>query len=357
MSKNEHGKGHGKLIVGVVIAVVVIVLAAGFGTLRSISKPLDKNSQEYVIVSIPQGTSTAGIGEIIEEKGIIKSANNFKIYSKIFGYSSKYQAGAYQFSPSMDMKTICEAIANGDTCNNVFTVPEGYTELDIADLLSELGYVDRDKFIDALQNHDFSAKFPFLKNAQSGKYKLEGYLFPATYSIDPNATEVEIIEAMLTRYSEVYTEDYRAKAKSLGYTDNQVMIVASLIERETKIDSDRAKVASVIYNRLKKDMPLQIDATVIYAFKLAGVNKTSLTYEDLGIDSPYNTYKNYGLPAGPIGNPGKAAIEAALNPENTDYYYYVLSAKLDGSHDFASTYEEFEELSKAYGDAVNKKDK
>ena len=159
---------------------------------------------------------------------------------------------------------------------------------------------------------------------------------------------------MLNQYDKVFTKKYKKRAKELNLSENEIIIIASLIERESQYDGDRAKIASVIYNRIKAGMPLQIDATIQYAL---GKPKENLSIADTKIDSPYNTYTNKGLPPGPICSPGKASIKAALYPESTDYLYYVVSEKLDGTHNFSKDYNKFLKDKEAYSKALAEKNK
>lgn len=183
----------------------------------------------------------------------------------------------------------------------------------------------------------------------AGANRLEGFLFPETYDVFATSMEHDIINRLLGQFDAVYKDEYYNRATELGYDLNQIITIASLIERETRVDSERAIVASVIYNRLNMGMALQIDATVQYAL---GEQKDRLSYKDTEIDSPYNTYKVPGLPPGPICSPGEASIKAALYPENTQYVYYVLDAKMDGSHRFSKSYDEFLKNKNAYINAL-----
>ena len=193
-----------------------------------------------------------------------------------------------------------------------------------------------------------------MKDAQKGKNHLEGYLFPSTYQVAPKADEEQIITTMLNQFDTVFTDEYKARAKKLGYTENQIIIIASIIEKEAQVDEDRPKIASVIYNRLDDGMNLQMCSTVQY---ILGKAKPVLSVADTKIDSPYNTYIHSGLPKGPICSPGEASIKAALYPAKTDYMYFVVSEKLDGSHNFSKSYSKFEKDTRAYEKALAKKNK
>jgi UPF0755 protein len=337
----------------IILAIILAVLFAISSGLSMLNSPKDRSDTTYTNVTIEEGSSTEDIAKALQKAGVIDSVRNFRILSKLWRYDGKYKAGTYALSPSMRSSDIAKTIINGSENTNTVTIPEGYTIEQTAEALDKAGVADKDKFMDAAENGDFSS-FSFLDDAQTGKNHLEGYLFPDTYQFGVNASEKQIITTMLNQFDNVFTEKYKKRAKKLGYTENEIVIIASMIERETQVDSDRAKVASVIYNRLDANMPLQLDCTVQYAL---GKQKESLTYKDTQVDSPYNTYTNTGLPKGPICSPGKESIEAALYPAKTDYLYYVLSSKLDGSHKFSSTYSQFEKDKAAYSKALKKQNK
>ena len=251
----------------------------------------------------------------------------------------------------MTLSEIAEIIISGKTNNITFTIPEGYTIYQMADKLSEEGIVDREKFVSLLPDGNFS--YDFLSDAQSGKNHLEGYLFPETYTVEFGADEETIINTMLNQFDTVFTEEFKARAEELGYSLNEIMVIASIIERETQVDEERGKVSSVIYNRLKEGMPLQMCSTVQY---ILGEQKEILSNADTQIESPYNTYINQGLPPGPICCPGLASIEAALYPDETDYLYFVVSDKLDGTQKFSSDYNQFLKDKEDYYNALEQQE-
>ena len=340
-------------ILMVIIAVVIIVLIAVFafiGYSKSLDKAFDPEKKDTQYVEIVPGSTTVDIGNTLEEKGIIESASKFKTYTKLKRTGSLYQAGTYGFSPSMKLSEIAQTLIDGKTSQMTFTVPEGYTIYQIGEKLAADGVVDLDKFNDLLVNGDFD--YDFLKGAQSGSNHLEGYLFPETYVVEFGASEETIINTMLGQFDKVLTDEMRKDIKKSGHTLNEIMAIASIVEREAKVDNERGKVSSVIYNRLKIDMPLQMCSTVQYVL---GEQKEILTYADTEIESPYNTYVNPGLPPGPICCPGEEAIKAAIYPDDTDYLYFVVSEKLDGTQNFSSDIEKFEKDKAAYYDALEGK--
>lgn len=333
-----------KKILIAVICVAVIIVAGAVFYITGLGKALDSNDTQTVSVIISSGSSTGQIGQILEEEGIISSADKFKIWSRIKGYDSRYKAGTYTLSPSMDFQEIADIIVSGKVTTVNFTIPEGYTIYQTASAIAAKGLGDYDTLVSLIEAGDY--EYDFLKDAQNNKNKLEGYLFPNTYTVDKGMNEELIIKVMLDQFEK---QPYKVYAESgSSYSLNDIITVASIIERECKVDEERPLVASVIYNRLAKGMPLQMCSTVQYVL---GKQKEVLTYADTRIESPYNTYTNTGLPPGPICSPGLAAIKAALNPADTDYLYFVLSEKLDGTSNFSSDYAQFEKDKAAYDKA------
>lgn len=326
----------------ILIALIVVILAGlglffyGRSYIGKIDAAFDAYDHDSRIIEIPAGSTSADIGRILEDGGLIKDAGRFRLFTRIKGYDARFQAGTYAISPDMDLTTICDIIASGKTTSISFTVPEGLMLSQISEKLAAEGLIDRERFDELLRSGDFD--YDFLSTAVEGDEHLEGYLFPSTYTLPYGTDEEGIIRTMLDQFGAVYTPELRARAAELGLNDRELVTIASMIEEEARLDSDRALVASVIYNRLEAGMRLQIDATVAYVFGDPG---RSITYSDMETESPYNTYVVDGLPAGPISCPGEASIKAALYPAETSYIYYVNDAKLDGSLKFSETYDEF----------------
>lgn len=342
-------KKSGKLI-AILIMLIVIVLAIGIGVnlyINSAKKPLDPQATETVAIIIEPGLGTNAIGSILYENGIIKSADGFKLIAKLSGNDGKFKAGDYVLSASMSVDEIMGKLIVGNTSSIRFTIPEGLTIRETTKLLADKGMINEETFLQEIENGSFDYKF--VEYLPAGANRLEGFLFPETYDVFATSMEHDILNRLLGQFDAVYKDEYYSRATELGYDLNQIITIASLIERETRVDSERAIVASVIYNRLNMGMALQIDATVQYAL---GEQKDRLSYKDTEIDSPYNTYKVPGLPPGPICSPGEASIKAALYPESTQYVYYVLDAKMDGSHRFSKSYDEFLKNKNAYINAL-----
>ena len=235
----------------------------------------------------------------------------------------------------MSVKEIIELLRNVSQNNCVdFTIPEGFTIDDISEKLEKEGICKRDDFIKAVKEYPLPS---YIKENSNKRYNLEGFLFPDTYKLEKGIKPEMIVETLLNRFNEVWNEIVTNLDVEVNNDDiEKVITVASIIEKEARIDEERSIIASVIYNRMNADMTLSIDATVLYAH---GYHKDKLYYKDLEIDSPFNTYMYKGLPVGPISNPGAPSIIAALKPANTDYLFYVLEN--DNEHYFTNNDEDF----------------
>lgn len=340
---SDNKKKGGVLKYAVLIVLLLIVLAGAtvFMYIQGLGSAYDPKDESVIQVDIPEGTYASGISQILAENGIVKSEKEFTLYTRLNRLGGKYQAGHYALSPSMTMKEIADIISTGKVNTIKITIPEGYTEYDIAKAVAKEDGISRKKFIKLLESGDYLKDYSFLKGAQNNEHMLEGYLVPDTYSIPAGTSEDEIIRLLLDAHKKIFNKAAAKKAKKLKRTENEIMIIASIIEKECADVSDQPVVASVIYNRLKIGMPLQMDSTIQYILGLDGVRKEDLLYADTEVDSPYNTYTNPGLPAGPICCPGASAIKAALNPAKTKYLYFVLDDKLDGKMAFSEKYEDF----------------
>lgn len=314
----------------VLLAVILVVIIGVFG----FSNRLDADKT----VKIEQGLSTMDIAEVLKENKVISSKLLFYLKVNLSQYRGQLKYGDFKFTPRDNYDEVIKILATKGAVKETVTVtiPEGYSVELIAKKIEEAGLVKREEFIKAI-NDDY--QFDFLRNTNIPKdsiYRLEGFLFPSTYEFYKDVTAHEIINTMLLEFEKQYkkiTPTYD------GIFD--IVTKASLIEREAKTDKDRTLIAGVIENRLKEDMLLQIDACVIYAMSNGKYDVERVLYEHLKIDSPYNTYKNKGLPKGPIASPGEESLRAAITPANHDYLYYRTDTnKNDGSHVFSKTFEE-----------------
>lgn len=339
--------------IGILIGIIAVVVIGFFVTLSVMGGPVDKNDTELTVITVEQGSSTGTIAATLEKKGLIKNTFIFKLKSKLGGYDGEYKAGQYAISKSMSMKEQMELIKSGKTVGQMFTIPDGNTLEKNANLLAESEIVTAEEFLNEAANGDFD--YEFLKDIPKRANRLEGFLYPESYQVDLDADAHDVIDVMLKQFDSIFTDEYYEKAEKLDKSILEVMTVASIIEREAKTDEDKKKVASVIYNRLEEGMPLQMDSILAY---ITGEEKIKASLADTQVESDYNPYTNKGLPPGPICSPGKASIEAALNPADTDYLYFVATDKLDGTNVFSETYEEFLKdkaaFDKAYKEYIKK---
>lgn len=280
-------------------------------------------------VYIAPGSSSATIASTLTSLGIIKSPLAFRLVTMATGLDTHLKPGYYLISPGLSLPEIIRLLAAGKVQEIEFTIPEGYTVRQIASLLQQKGLARKEDFLQATAR-DYP--FDFLHGLPSGPEHVQGFLFPDTYRVAMGTPPEEIVLMMLKRFNEVYQEISQEKDPALDLNTRQIVTLASIVEKEARVDAERPIIAGVYVNRLKRGMRLEADPTVQY---LLPEPKPVLTYRDLEIDSPYNTYRVNGLPPGPIANPGRASLLAALKPAKTDYLYFV--AKPDGSHYFSRT--------------------
>ncbi|WP_139904699.1 endolytic transglycosylase MltG [Clostridium thermarum] len=273
--------------------------------------------------------------EQLAKRSIIRSEKAIDLYARFLKLKSNFKAGNYIIKGKSTIEDLLLKLQSGISDFKIITIPEGYSLYKIGEILENYGIISKNELLNASLS-DINPTDLILEQPDV-IYDLEGYLFPDTYYIPIDADKNKIISIMYENFLRVFSEEYRERAKELGLTVNQVITVASLIEKEAANDAERAKIAGVIYNRLKINMPLQIDAAVIYANTFGERSLNPITKAHLKADSKYNTYVYKDLPPGPIASPGKPSIHAALYPETHDYLYYV--AGPDG-HVFSKTYEE-----------------
>ncbi|WP_430113810.1 endolytic transglycosylase MltG [Peribacillus frigoritolerans] len=344
LSKKEHirmklleQQGEAKLvrkIIMITIASLIVLIGVvglvGFLYINSAMKPVDPDDDTIKKVKIPIGSSVNGISTLLEEQGIIKDARVFKYYIK-FRNESGFQAGEYKLSPSMPIEDIVTSIKTGKLMKEAamkITIPEGKQLIQIADIIAGKTGEDPKKVFKELNDKKFvnsmQEQFPQLLTSEIENekvlYPLEGYLFPATYDFYEEKPTLESIVIEMLKKTEETLQAYEGQMDKNDYSVHEMLTFASLVEEEATAQVDRGKIASVFYNRIEEDMPLQTDPTVLYA---KGSHKSRVYYKDLEVKSPYNTYKNKGLPPGPIANAGTTSIDAVLKPEKTDYLYFL----------------------------------
>ncbi|MCQ2550895.1 MAG: endolytic transglycosylase MltG [Clostridia bacterium] len=339
-------------VIALIVGLAIICAIGVFSYLGIQNRPVDPDSEQVVTINIQDGYGTYDVAKELYDQGLIKNITAFRITSKLSGFDGKYLTGYYQLSPSMSAKQMMKAIVNGDVVNIAFTVIPGDSTEQIATKLEEQGICTYDEFMDEIVNGDFD--YEWMKYLPKGEKRFEGFLYPETYSYPIGVKAHTIVETMLDEFDNNIDSSYYAKAKKMGRTFYEVIIISSIVEKEAGLEKEKPLVSSVIYNRLKKGMMLQMDSTVSYLLK---DNRVNLTNQDIAIDSPYNTYKYDGLPPTPIGNSGASAIKAAFNPEKTDYLFFVLSEKLDGSSNFSKTLEQFNKDKDRYYKAYDEHNK
>ncbi len=293
-------------------------------------------------VVVKNGMTTEQILTELAEAGLLKRSMPLKLYVKLKVPTINIKAGTYTFSKAMTPIEVLDRLQQGPDQLPRITIVEGWTRWDIANAMAASPALKVKKSDDVLKLiKDTTSIRDLDKNADS----LEGYIFPDTYFIAPENNAKDIIGAAVRRFKEVWNEKFAQRAKTVNLTPHQAITIASIIETEAKLADERPIVASVIYNRLRKKMKLGVDSTLVYASKLAGTWKyDGIVYQsDIDRKSPYNTRLNFGLPPAPVGNPGASSIDAALNPRNTGYLYYVRNPdRNDGAHNFYVSEKDFE---------------
>jgi UPF0755 protein len=290
-----------------------------------------------VTVEIQGGSTFISAAQKLRDEGVIRSIKPFVLLGKIKGLSNSIQAGELRFRTDMTPVEVLDILSRGKAVVYSVTLPEGYTARQISRLLAEKGLGDEARILSLTEDVQFA------RNLGIPADRLEGFLFPDTYSWPKGTPEEDLLRRMVTRYQDVFDDSMRARAQQLGMTELEVVTLASIVERETGVDSERALVSAVFHNRLAKGYRLQTDPAVIYGLKDFDGN---LTKKQLRKDTPYNTYTRMGLPPGPIANPGSASLKATLYPEDVSYLYFV--SKGDGTHIFSNTLVEHNKAVKEY---------
>jgi UPF0755 protein len=306
-----------------------------------VTEPADPDATNAVTFVVELGESPATIAWHLEEMGLIKDSELFRRVVQYWGADQDIQAGVYSLMPSMTMEEIMRELRTGRKPSVTVTIPEGWRAEQIAAALEEAGVVSAEEFMQVV--HQWRDDYDFLRDRPVGSAtSVEGFLFPDTYQLPLQTEAIQVLDIMLQNWDRRVSPELRAKAEERGLTLYEVVTMASIVEREAVIAEERPVIAGVYYNRLVEGMHLQADPTVQYAL---GYNvESGKWWEDItqeqysSVESPYNTYVNPGLPPGPICNPGLAAIEAALEPEESNYLFFVHVG--EGRHVFAETYEE-----------------
>jgi len=314
-----------------VLIILAFLLVSAIGCV--LGQPHSLAPGETVTIVVKSGMSTQTISDMLYKRGIIKSSLVFRAVARYEGLDNSLKAGEYSFRGDMSIKEIVDILDKGVTSASEFTIPEGYTINQIAELLETKKLASADNFRKAAAEF---TPYAYMNSPNKVMYKAEGYVFPDTYKISAGVSEKDLLKMMVEQFNTKFTPEMHQQAQNLGLSVREVIILASLVEKEAKASNERPIIAGVFLNRIKMGMPLQSCATIQY---ILGYPKPELTVQDTEIPSDYNTYLHPGLPPGPIANPGLASINAVLNAAATDYLYFVADKKGEHHH-FSRTYEE-----------------
>lgn len=309
---------------GIFILLLVVILAAGAWLAWGLLLPITPPGQKLVLLR--PGYSTRRIATELRNSGVIRSAPAFLVWH-YFHRTRSLKAGEYLFEQAADIRTVHSRLARGDVYVHTVVIPEGFTIFDVAQAIQEAGLGSREEFLELAKSNA-----GLITDLDPQAQSLEGYLFPDTYQFTRTQSLHDIIGLMVKRFRQ------EAAAIGLNSDVHRVVTTASIVEKETAVPEERPMVASVYYNRLDKRMGLDADPSIIYAELLDGSYRGALHHADMQVDSPYNTYRHVGLPPGPIGNPGRSALEAAMHPAVSDFYYFVADG--NGRHRFSRSLEE-----------------
>jgi UPF0755 protein len=325
-----------------IVFLLLLVIAGGVTAwaYRDLHTPA-RHTKHGQYVEIPRGSSTTAVVNRLVSEGIIKHKWPLTLYMKLMSQGSELKAGEYDFPSPISPVGVLARLREGQQRMLRLTVIEGWTRWDIANAMvkiPEFGLTDADEALRLMDNVDL------IKDLDPAAMNLEGYIFPDTYDFPPDTKPADVIKMMVKRFRREWKPEWSQRAREMKMSPRQIVTVASLIETEAKLSDERPLVASVIYNRLKKDIALGVDSSLIYASKLEGKwrNDGKVYKSDVERRSPYNTRLHAGLPPGPIAAPGKSSLEAALYPATTDYLYYVREpSRDDGAHNFYSNEHDF----------------
>lgn len=329
-----------RILLGITLTLIITAAVIAGWTWRELRKPIQHGkNQQYI--EIPRGTPPNTVLRKLASEGVLRSSWPLMLYLKVTGGASSLKAGEYRFPSPISPLGVYAKLRQGERRLDRLTVIEGWTRWDIAAAMTKIPQLHLANSEEAL---DLMDNVKQIQDLDSKATNLEGYLFPDTYEFPPESKPADVIEMMLKRFRNVWKPEWTDKAKAMDRTPREIVIVASLVETEAKLESERPVVASVIYNRLKKGIPLGVDSTIVYASKLEGKWRYDgkVYRSDVERRSPYNTRIYAGLPPGPVASPGKSSLEAALNPATTDYLYYVREpSRDDGAHNFYNNERDF----------------
>ena len=326
--------------IAVVGAVLIFVDPSSIKSEHELKPSAVENDDKRINIKIAEGMTTGEIADKLKDKNVISSSLKFRLISRLRGYDGNLRPGTYTFYEEMDDEEVFVKLLSGEKHLVRFTIPEGFGVKEIAERLSTLEVADKDDFLKAAENF---SPYAYMRKRTNVRYAAEGFLFPETYTVESDTPIDEILKLMAGEFDNRITPAMRERAQELGLSIYDLTTLASLVEREVRYPEDRPIVAQVFFKRLQLNMPLQTDASLQY---LMDAPKEDVSIKDTEIDSPYNTYQHAGLPPGPVANAGMEAIEAVLNPADTDYLYFV--ADRQGHNHYSSTYDEHMELVNQY---------
>lgn len=350
--RSRHHRRRFPWVAVIMLVCIAVVVLAVTQIGRNWLVPANANDTQIVEVEIPEGTPVSTMGDILEEQGLIRSSSAFSLLVRVQGAAANLQAGVHDLSPSMTMPEIVAALQEGAEEAGLLkvTVNEGLTVDQIAEVVADSTSYSAEDFLNLMSNQEFLAQlvqqYPILTDSYNNpnvRYVLEGYLFPATYDVAQGETLESLVTQMVDKTNEVLSK-YQADIDASSYSLQDIMSIASLVEKEGQTTEDRKLIAGVFYNRLEQGMPIQSDISVLYAL---GTHKEMVTYDDLEVDSPYNLYTNAGLPPGPMNSPSEDAIAAALEPTDNDYLYFYANLKT-GEVFYTDDYEQHQAWAQEY---------
>lgn len=301
-------------------------------SMMSCAKDYTQNKEE-VVFEVYSGDTVTSIAGRLKSEGVIGDTTRFRILSKLLRKDTSMKIGVYVIETNMSFNDLIDRLSSGVSYSVKVTIPEGYNMFEIAGVMEDSGLCTSNQFLSECYNEDYLDRYDLPSDAS-----LEGYLFPETYFIPFNYDAKMIIKMMLDSFDSVVDDEMLRQIELSGYNLNEILTLASIVEKESSKESEKPRIAGVYYNRLRTGMKLQADPTLIYALTLAGQYFGDIRYRHFDFPSGYNTYYSYGLPPYPIANPGKTSIEATLYPEETDYFYFCAST--NGFHVFSETYNE-----------------
>ncbi len=318
---------------------ILLLLIAGSGVYwvtKQINQRVSHQSARRVVTITP-GSSQQQILRQLDQEGIVRTTWPLRIWLRTFGRNLRLKAGDYRFPSPISPREAFELLSRGQVATRTLTIPEGYNRYDIARVLADIPGLREATPATPESLLTLFDRPQLIADLDPQATNLEGYLFPDTYEYTTLTTRSEIVETMVNRFRRVFDDDLRRKSTELGMSIRQVVTLATLIEKEARVDRERELISAVFHRRLRENVPLACDPTVIYASLLANRYRGKIYRSDLDRESPYNTYRQAGLPPGPIASPGRRSLEAALNPAPVDYLYFVVDVtKNDGSHLFST---------------------